>query len=131
MVAPEPAAETITPAAKPVQRGEPAAAAISDPWGALAAVQVALARGLEEAATELAVLARSGIDAASEASTALLEARTFAEAIEINAGLIRGRTDALIEGSAKLSEIAVRAANDVSRPFYARFGAGWNAATTG
>ena len=67
-------------------------------------------------------ISRSGMAATADAAVALLGARTFAEAIEINAGLARRRVDAMLEGSARLSEIGATAITDASRPFLSRFG---------
>lgn len=99
-----------------------------DAWAALAEMQAALARGCEEIATEMAAITRSDIAAATDAATAMLDARTFAEAVEISAGLIRRRADAMIEGSTKLSEIGMQAATAASRPILARLAAGWSGA---
>lgn len=122
----EPIAESPPAAAEP----SPApAASVEDPWAdawaAFAESQSALTRGFETIATEVTGLTRSGIAAASEAATALLGAKTFAEAIEINAGLARRSFDAMIGGTAKLSEIGVKAATDASRPILNRLGEGW------
>ena len=61
-------------------------------------------------------MTRSGIAAASDAAIALFGARTFSEAVEINARLARRGVDAMIEGSAKLSDIGVTAVSEASRP---------------
>jgi hypothetical protein len=95
-------------------------------WTALAEMQAALARGYEEIALEMTTMTRSEIAAATDAATAMLGARTFAEAVEISAGLIRRRADAMLEGSARLSEIGVQAATAASRPILTRLAAGWN-----
>ena len=75
----------------------------------------ALARGFERAAVEVTGISRSGMAATADAAVALLGARTFAEAIEINAGLARRRVDAMLEGSARLSEIGATAITDASQ----------------
>jgi hypothetical protein len=106
---------------------DPAAAAADDPWTALADMQVALARGFEEIAVEMTGMTRSGIAAAADAAMAMLGARTFAEAVEINAGLARRGADAMIEGSVKLSDIGVKAVTEASRPILSRLGATWSA----
>jgi hypothetical protein len=97
-------------------------AAPDDPWTVFAEAQAAFAHGLEEMATEMSGMTRSGVAAAADAAVALLGARTFAEAVEINAGLVRRGVDAMIEGSAKLSEIGVAAMTEVSRPILSRLG---------
>jgi hypothetical protein len=102
-------------------------AVAENPWTALAEAQSALARGFEKAAIEVTGISRSGMAATADAAVALLGARTYAEAIEINAGLARRGVDAMIEGSARLSEIGAQSITDASRPFLSRFGRSWSA----
>jgi hypothetical protein len=109
----------------------PPVAAADDAWTALAEVQAAFARGFEEITVEMTGIARSGIAAAADAAMAMLGARTFAETVEINAGLARRGADAMIEGSARLSDIGVKAASEASRPILSRFGAHWSGAGLG
>src|SRR5689334_14495997 len=82
-------------------RDEPPAAAPPDAWGAFDEVQAALARGVTEIAVAMTAMTRSGVDVAANAAVAMLDARTFAEAAEINATLARRGADALIESSAR------------------------------
>ena len=110
---------------------EPMPAAMDDAWTAFAEMQAALARSFEEIAVEMTGMTQSGIAATADAATAMLGARTFAEAVEINAGLVRRRADAMIEGSTRLSEIGVKAVTQISRPFLSRFGAAWSGAGLG
>ena len=98
------------------------------PWTAFAEAQAALARGFEAIAVEIAAMTRSGVAAASDAVIALLAARTFSEAVDINAGMARRGVDAVIEGSAKLSDIGVKAVSEASRPMLARLGGTWSSA---
>ena len=104
-------------------------AAAETAWTAFAEAQCALARGFEKAAVEVTGISRSGMAATADAAVALLGARTFAEAIEINAGLARRGVDAMLETSARLSEIGATAITDASRPFLSRFA--WNWSTPG
>jgi hypothetical protein len=97
-------------------------ATAEDALAAFAEAQTALARGAEQIASELAGMTRSGLAATSDAAIALLGAKSFAEAVEINAGLARRGFDAMLEGSAKVSEIAVRSVTDASRPLLSGFG---------
>ena len=76
-------------------------------------------------------MTRSGIAAAADAAVALLGVRTFSEAVEINATLARRGVDAMIEGSAKLSEIGVKAMSDASRPVLSRLGESWSGLAPG
>jgi hypothetical protein len=131
-----PAATAISAPAAPRESLAPesavtAQAGAEDAWVLCAEMQAAIARGFEAAAVEMTGLTRSAMAAAADAATALLRARTLAEAVEINAGLICGRTDAMIEGSARLSEIGVKAATDASRPILARLGASWGGVRAG
>jgi hypothetical protein len=127
-VGPPHPAETVS--APPARDDVPEAVA-ADGWAALAEAQTALARGFEEAAVAMAGISRSGMAATTDAAVALLGARTVAEAVEINAGLARRGLDAMLEGSAKLSEIGASALADASRPLLTRFGRDWSAFGTG
>jgi phasin family protein len=134
----EPIPAVIEAAAEPADRAAASASAQAaaetnsaieglwaDPWSAVTEAQSALARGFEAAATEVGGLTRSGIAATTEAATAMLGAKTLAEAIEINAGYARRGFDAMLGGAAKLSEIGVKAATDASRPILDRIGESW------
>jgi hypothetical protein len=103
------------------------AAAAENAWSAFAEAQSALARGFESAAVEVTGISRSGMAATADAAVALLGARTFAEAIEINAGLARRSIDAMLEAAARLSEIGAQAVSDASKPLLSRFGGDWGA----
>jgi hypothetical protein len=87
--------------------------------------QAAVARGLEELSAELARLARSGIDAAARSATDMLAVKTLSDAIEVNAGFTRTSLDALVGGSAKLSELGARLAAEASQPILTQLGKGW------
>jgi hypothetical protein len=92
----------------------------ADPWTGVAEAQAALARGFEAFALEMTGMTRSGIAAASDAAIALLAVGSVAELVDINAGLARHGVDWVIEGSARLCEIGVRAVGDASRPMLSR-----------
>jgi hypothetical protein len=104
---------------------------VDDPWTAFTDAQAVLARGFEEIAAEVGGLTRSGIAAAADAAVALIGVRTFSEALEINAALARRGTDAMIEGSAKLSEIGAKAMTEAARPILSRFGGPWSGEAVG
>jgi hypothetical protein len=120
---PVPSAPESSPPDKPPE------VAAETAWTAFAEAQCALARGLERVAVEVTGISRSGMAATADAAVALLGARTFAEAIEINAGLARRRVDGMFEGSARLSEIGATTITDAYRPFLSRFA--WNWGTLG
>lgn len=150
-----PSEEVEAPAAKPASAAEPLAiaaetaatgpvmavpaavtqsvAAVDDGWAALTDTQAAFARACGELAVEVSGIARSGVTAGTDAALALLDARTFAEAIEINAGLVRRSCDVLIAGSARLSEIGVKAMTEATRSFLTPLPAAgaWRAAGPG
>jgi hypothetical protein len=105
---------------------EPQADSVEDAWTAFAEAQAVLARGFEEIAVEVTGMTRSSLAAAADATVDLLGVRTFAEAVEINAALTQRGVDAMISGSAKLSEIGVKAVRDASRPILSRLGESWS-----
>jgi len=124
-IASAPPAEVAPPAPEVVfPVAEPPVDSVEDPWTAFAEAQAVLARSFEEIAVEVAGMTRTGIAAAADAGLALLGVRTFSEAVEINASLARRGVDAMIDGSAKLSEIGVKAVSDASRPILSRLGEG-------
>ena len=127
--APVPAAHRVPAVAPPPS--EPHADSADDAWNAVAAAQAVLARGLEEAADEVGGMTRSGIAAAADAAVALLGVRTFSDAVEINAMLARRGVDAMIEGTARLSEIGIKAVSDASRPILSRFAESWSGLAAG
>jgi hypothetical protein len=119
----------VQPALAPLQ---PLTAAVpDDAWTALAAAQGALVRACEEMTAEVGGITRSGLAAGTDAALALLGARTFAEAIEINAGMARRGFDAMVEGSTRLSEIGVKAMTEASRLILARLTSAWHVAGPG
>lgn len=109
----------------PAPAGSPAATAALVGEDALAAVmesQAAMARGFAEASAEFAGLAKTGIDAAARTASDMLAVKTFADAIELSAGFAYRSFDTLVAGSARLSEIGLRAAAEASQPLLAQFG---------
>jgi hypothetical protein len=128
--APAEALAKLTPAAVAPEVEKLADSAVDsakDSWSAVAAAQAAFARGFEEIAAEMTGMTQAGIRAATDAAIALVGARTFSEAVEINARLARRGVDAMIEGSAKLSEIGVKAVEEASRPMVSQIGGTWKA----
>jgi hypothetical protein len=94
-------------------------------FAAVVQSQAAVARGLEALSAELAGLALSGIDAAARTATDMLAVKTLSDAIEVNAGFTRSSFDALVGGSAKLSELGARLAAEASQPILTQLGRGW------
>ncbi|MGE5271442.1 MAG: phasin family protein [Thiohalocapsa sp.] len=123
-------------AGPPTPTAAPAAAAVlsesgHDAWTAIAEMQAALAQGLEAMSVELTTVTRSDIAAATDAATAMLDARSFAETMEIAAGLMRRHADAVAEAGARLSQVGFQAAAAISRPFLARSPFAWPGGWTG
>jgi hypothetical protein len=94
-------------------------------FAALVQSQTAVARGLEALSAELAGLALSGIDAAARTATDMLAVKTLSDAIEVNAGFTRNSFDALVGGSAKLSELGAKLAAEASQPILTQLGKSW------
>jgi hypothetical protein len=94
-------------------------------FAAVVQSQAAVARGLEALSAELAGLALSGIDAAARTATDMLAVKTLSDAIEVNAGFTRSSFDALVGGSAKLSELGTKLAAEASQPILTQLGKGW------
>lgn len=126
----EPAPAAAARAAETVADSERAEDFFALGRGALSAFaesQTAMARGLEAIAVGAAALARSGRSAVADAAAAMLDARTPADAVEIQAGFSRRSIDTALDGSTRLSEIAVKATAEASRPILARIDEVWRA----
>jgi hypothetical protein len=100
-----------------------------DALAALAQSQAALARGLELLSAEMAGLALSGIDTAARTATKMLGVKTLSDAIEVNACFTCSSLDALVGGSAKLSELGVKLAAETSQPILSQLGKSWTKAS--
>jgi len=131
------AVEAVTPAPNTAQRPPAPRGANYDQMGspendngaaALAQSRAALARGLEALSAEIAGLALSGMNELAGAATRLLSVKTLSDAIEVNAGFTRNSFDALVTGSAKLSELGVKLATETSQPLLNQLGRGWGKA---
>jgi hypothetical protein len=90
--------------------------------------QAALARGLEALRVEMTELTLSGLDTAARTATDMLAVKTIADAIEVNAGFTKRNFDTLLGGSAKLSELGVKVANEASQPILSQLGKDWTRA---
>lgn len=124
---PEPVAAATAPV-RMLPPPRPARPAGGDAFSAVMESQAAVLRGLQALSAEMAGLAGSGIEAAARTASGMLAARTLADAVEINTGFARHSFDALVAGSAKLSEIGLRVATEASRPLLSQFGEGRKAA---
>jgi hypothetical protein len=90
--------------------------------GTMAAIgesQRAVASGVKALALEMGGMAHANLTAAGDSATAMISARSFADAVEIQLGFARRSLDSLLAGSARLSDIGARLASDASRPIVA------------
>ena len=94
-------------------------------FAAIVQSQTAVARGLEALSVEMTGLAISGIDAATRTATDMLGVKTLADAIEVNAGFTRSSFEAVVGGSAKLSELGMKLATEASQPILTQLGKSW------
>ena len=129
------AAATMTPppSVAPLQPATSAKASGSGSFdhsgaAALAQSQAALARCLEALSAEMAGLALSGMNELARTATKLLAVKTLSDAIEVNAGFTCSSFEAVVTGSAKLSELGVKLAAETSQPLLSQFGKGWSKA---
>jgi hypothetical protein len=113
------------PAAAKNASGEEVADFGREVFAALVQSQTALARGLEAMSVEVTGLAISGIDTATRTATDMLGVKTLSDAIEVNAGFTRSSFDALVGGSAKLSELGMKLATEASQPILTQLGKSW------
>lgn len=97
-------------------------------FAALFESQTALARGLETLSAEITGLALAGVDAVARTATDALSVKTIADAIEVNTGFTRRSFDALMVGSAKLSEVGIKVAADAWHPLLTHLGKSWTGA---
>jgi hypothetical protein len=79
------------------------------------AVFDAVAHGAEAYADEMAGLLQTGFANATDTANAMLGAKTWTEAFEINAGFVRKSLDTMLAGSIRLTDIAARAAEESLR----------------
>jgi len=90
--------------------------------GTVAAIgeyQRTIASGVKALALEMSGLTGANLTAAGDSAAALLGARNFADAVEIQIGFARRSLDALVTGGIRLSEIGARLASEASRPIVA------------
>jgi hypothetical protein len=84
--------------------------------------QRAVASGVTALALEMTGLAHTTLTEAGESAAALIHARNFADAVEIQFGFVRRSFASLIAGSTRLSEIGAQLASKASRPIVAPLG---------
>jgi len=122
-----PGVEAPAGTAKTASSGDPSDFGL-DAFAALVESQTAVARGLGALNTELAGLTLSGIDAAARTATGLLAVKTVSDAIALSTGFTRSSVDALVGGSAKLSELGAKLVAEAAQPILTQLGRGWSKA---
>lgn len=80
----------------------------------------ALAEGLGAIGLEMLGGARLDFEAVAQTAAALLEAKTLDDVIQLNGDLARSSFEAMLERSARLSEMSVKVANETLAPFGGR-----------
>lgn len=89
----------------------------------------ALSEGIEAISKELVGYARSSFERASNATTALLGAKTLEEVVQLNTDLARTSMETLLQRSAKLSEMGLSVATQTLAPLGSRVEAAFAFAT--
>lgn len=87
---------------------------------AVLAANQALAKGAEEISKEIFGIAQNSFENAASAAKAFFVVKTLPDLIEFNSKLVRSAVDNFLVGSAKLSEVAFRAASEAAQPLQAR-----------
>jgi hypothetical protein len=88
-----------------------------------------LSEGLEAIGKELVGYAKTSMERASQATTALLGAKTLDEVVQLNTDLARTSLESLLQRSAKISEMGLSLATQTFAPFGGRVEAAFALAT--
>jgi phasin family protein len=91
-----------------------------DNLAAVIKANLALSEGLEAIGKELIGYARTSLETASQAASAILGAKTFEEVVQLQTDLAKSNLETLLQGSAKLSELGVSVANEALAPLGGR-----------
>lgn len=91
-----------------------------DNFDAVLRANAALAEGLEAMANEAVGFARQTLATAGTATKELLEAKTLDRVLEIQTGLAKSGLEALVERTARLSELSLALANGAWGPIGGR-----------
>ena len=124
---PKPDAIAALPVPSPRPEKAGASKLIDTYQAALASIgksQTAIASDVTALALEMSGLASSNLTAAGDSVTALLRARSFADAVEIQLSFARRSLEAIVDGSTRLGEIGLRLTNNASKPMLEPFVAG-------
>ncbi|HVH77858.1 MAG TPA: phasin family protein [Stellaceae bacterium] len=86
----------------------------------IGASQAAIASDITAMALEVSGLARSNLTAAGDSMTALFQAKSLVDAVEIQFGLARRSLDAMVGGSTKIGEIGLHLMSEAAKPILGR-----------
>lgn len=87
---------------------------------AVVAANQALAKGAEEISKEIFGIAQTSFENAATAAKAFFGVKTLPDLIEFNSHVVRSALDSFLVGSAKLSEVTFKVANEAAQPLKAR-----------
>jgi hypothetical protein len=122
---PEPVTALPLPMPRPQMTGaETFLASYRATLASIGEAQAAVASDVTAMALEVSGMARANLTSAGDSVTALLGARNFADAVEIQLGFVRRSLDMLAGGSTRLGEIGLRLASDAAKPVTRPFTAG-------
>jgi len=91
-----------------------------DNIAAVIAANTALREGIEEIGKEVMGYARTSLESAAEAATALLAAKTLEDVLELQANYTKASLERLVTRTTKLSEMGVKLANETLAPLGSR-----------
>ena len=89
-------------------------------FAAVLKANAALSEGLEAIGKEVILYARRSFEQAAETATALLGAKTIEDVVQLNTAYAKANLEGLIEGSARLSEMGMKVANEAMAPLGGR-----------
>lgn len=89
-------------------------------FAAVLRANAALSEGLEAIGREMIGYARVSFENAAEAAAALLGAKTLDDVVQLNTEFAKVNLERLLAGSAKLSEMGVKVANEALAPLGSR-----------
>ncbi|HKW53974.1 MAG TPA: phasin family protein [Stellaceae bacterium] len=85
-------------------------------FAAVLRANAAFTEGIEAIGKEMMGYARSSLENAAEAATALLAAKTFEDLVQVNSDFAKASFERMVERSTKLSEMGVKVANEALAP---------------
>jgi phasin family protein len=85
-------------------------------FAAVLRANAALTEGMDAIGKEVMGYARSSLENAAEAATALLAAKTFEDLVQLNSDFAKASFERMVARSTKLSEMGVKVANEALAP---------------